>query len=203
MGNGGCRVKNKHQQHLHKSVWDRQTDQSHNFSSPFLLCYRPPQWTWSGTRGRPGSWRKTFDLQTSSISPPAVDPEAPSAASRDGSERRQEDTDVWVCKNNTSSSDRAYKTRTHRNVAAVDQDLHDWVFFVRVHRGKVIQGAVDRPVDPLSEFTGQMFGVTLVELPLKDVRKKLQTNRRKTETKDFCRGSFRYYTTAKWIPVIY
>jgi len=73
---------------------------------------------------------------------------------------------------------------THGSVTAVDQDLHDGVVLVRVHRGQVVKGAVDGAVSPLGELTGQMSDVTLVEFTFQYVCEKLQT--KKNETLALC-----------------
>lgn len=113
---------------------------------------------------------------------PAAGSGAPSGAYHDGSERRQQETDVWVLNNINSCSDWAHNAGTYRNVTAVDQYLQHRVVLVRIHGGQVVQGGGDRSVNPLSEFTGQMFGVTLLKLSLQDVWKELQTNKRKVQS---------------------
>lgn len=144
-------------------------------SSPFQSSYcRPQEWRLSGTGGRPGSWRKTVDRQTSSTSHPAAGSEAPSGASRDGSVRKQ----MFEYRIMTAAALTGFMM-TYGNVTAVDQYLQDWVVFGWIQRGQVIQGAVDGPVNPFSEFTGQMFCVTLLEFPSQDVWKKLETNEKK------------------------
>lgn len=189
MGNGGCGADNNYQQHQHESVWDTQI--SHTVcSSPLHPSYcKLQQWRCTGTGSRPGSGNKTYDPQTFSTSSPAVGSEAPSGASHDGSERGHEETDVWVQYNVNRWSDRAHDDGTHRDVTAVDQYLHNWVVLIWIHRGQVIQEAVDRSVNPLSEFAGQMFSVTLLKLPFEDVWKNLQAMKGKSQKvqSHFCR----------------
>ena len=63
---------------------------------------------------------------------------------------------------------------TYWNVTAIDQYVQDRVAVVeRVQRGQVIKGGVDRPISPLSEFTGQVFGVTLCELSTQNMPENL------------------------------
>lgn len=73
---------------------------------------------------------------------------------------------------------RARANGTHRDVGAVDQDLQHRLVLVGIHGGQVVQGAGDGPVNPLCEFTGQVFGAAVLELPFQDVCEKLQTHNR-------------------------
>ena len=60
------------------------------------------------------------------------------------------------------------------NVAAVDQDLQHRVVLGGVQVGQVVQRGAHRPVHPLSELAGQMFGGAALELPMQNVSEELR-----------------------------
>ena len=60
------------------------------------------------------------------------------------------------------------------NVTAVDQGLQHRLFLAGVQVGQVVERGADRPVHPLGELAGQMFGGTALKLPMQNVPEKLQ-----------------------------
>lgn len=75
----------------------------------------------------------------------------------------------WAEETSAVLTARANRADTHRDATVVHQDLQHRVVLVGVQRCQVEQGAGHGAVNPLGEFTGEVFGGTVVELTLEDV----------------------------------
>lgn len=71
---------------------------------------------------------------------------------------------------------------TYRDLTAVDDYLQDRVLLIGVKRGQVVERGVNRPINPLSELTGQVSGLSVLKLTVQYVLKELWDNNQRMNT---------------------